>query len=156
MRNITDRQIRNALRMLYAGTDREKIAAAVNLRLDIIDQIAVGDITPINAQIPRRKIPPRRCPGCGATINRWPCILCEPDVPVPGDVLVEVEGSDGLTSSQEERKAQVQQWREKFGDPSNPQHPLYRDSRVHGSNDGEKADGEEKGAKSAKRRKRQV
>ena len=107
MRNITDRQIRNALRMLYAGTDREKIAAAVNLRLDIINQIAVGDITPINAQIPRRKIPPRR-------------------------------------------------WRAKFGDPSNPQHPLYRDSRVHGSNDGEKADGEEKGARSAKRRKRQV
>ena len=139
MRNITDRQIRNALRMIYAGTDREKIAAAVNLRLDIIDQIAVGDITPINAQIPRRKIPPRRCPGCGATINRWPCLVCEPDVAIPGEVLV--EGSeDGLTSSQEERKAEVEQWREEFGDPSNPQHPLYRCTTGSVARDGEAAD----------------
>ena len=149
MRNITDRQIRTALRMLYAGADREKIAAAVHLGREIIDQIAVGDITPVNAQIPRRKIPPRRCPECGAKIFLWPCVACEPDVEIPGSVLM--EGSeDGLTSSQEERKAEVQQWRDRFGDPSNPQHPLYRCTT------GSVADNDEKDAKPKMRRKRKT
>ena len=127
MRNLTDNQIRAALRLLARGDSLETVAENCHLRPEIVRKIARGEIRPRQAMIPRRRIPPRRCPRCGGQIFLWPCCVCEPDVKIPGVVEEARDGNseEGLSGSEAARKAEVDEWREKFGDPSNPEHPLY-------------------------------
>lgn len=125
MRNLAERKVQAILKSYRAGKNPETIAREHLVQIEIVDAVLRGDVVP--TAVRRRPIPTRRCPRCDAKINLWPCRYCVPDVLKTIVGGSEDETREGLTGSQEQRKSEVDRWREEYGHPDqNPDHPLRK------------------------------